>query len=152
MPGPATGHTSPHGLNPRASGRMAGRKAPPRKVRGPRLQVSGPEPGWPRRECCGPRRLVDEGIATPVLLGTPAELAAAAGRAGIGCLAFLARHEQLNMICIFSPDAILWAYGGCDREKSGRADTEKDSPPTKIPLQHGENHINALGTQWLTTK
>ncbi len=29
------------------------------------------------------RRLADEGIATPVLLGTPAELAAAAGRAGV---------------------------------------------------------------------
>ncbi len=29
------------------------------------------------------RRLVDEGIATPVLLGAPAELAAAAGRAGV---------------------------------------------------------------------
>jgi len=29
------------------------------------------------------RRLADEGIATPVLLGRPAELAAAAGRAGV---------------------------------------------------------------------
>ncbi|MCH8809431.1 MAG: phosphate acetyltransferase [Proteobacteria bacterium] len=52
------------------------------KAKGKNQAVVLPE-GGDARVLRAARRLVDEGIATPVLLGTRAELAAAAGRAGV---------------------------------------------------------------------
>ena len=52
------------------------------KAKGKDQAVVLPE-GGDARVLRAARRLVDEGIATPVLLGTRAELAAAAGRAGV---------------------------------------------------------------------
>ncbi len=52
------------------------------KAKGKNQAVVLPE-GGDARVLRAARRLVDEGIAAPVLLGTPAELAAAAGRAGV---------------------------------------------------------------------
>jgi phosphate acetyltransferase len=79
------------------------------------------------------RRLVDEGIATPVLLGAPAELVAAAGRAGVA----------LDGIGTVDPetsdkrDAYAEAYAAGRAKVGARVDAKVARRLLRKPLYHG---------------
>ncbi len=81
------------------------------------------------------RRLVDEGIATPVLLGAPAELAAAAGRAGVA----------LDGIATVDPETSekLDAYAEAYAAGRDKVDAKVARRLLRKPLYHGALMVRA---------
>ncbi len=102
------------------------------KAKGKDQTVVLPE-GGDARVLRAARRLADEGIATPVLLGTPAQVAAAAGRAGVA----------LDGIGTVDPetsdkrDAYAEAYAAGRAKVGARVDAKVARRLLRKPLYHG---------------